>query len=374
MSRTTGWDHSVDQPFIDNLKEINRLRGEFNAGNISQTDYISKAGALANKVQDTIKYFSTYSGNAWNWAMSEGGQKFLDLIQPEMNVLNTGKQMLGRDLTANEVAQFTPYFQGPNGEAQGRSALASFAQTEAKNPANLVKKAGQYSDQIGGYYQDLLKRGATKEEADYFGRLMATGEVTPYEIQQFIKATPEFQGNQDREFRSSLSNELGSYDEKAFQRERENILSSFTKAGIQNSSALDFAMTDALSKIQENRGAFLGQLSASQYQGNKEAARSDYQRYLDDYTKDRDYSRSRSDSTMDYLLNRAYQGLDYERQKNDYLNFLANNRGGKRSVGGQLVGGVLGATIGGFTGGPAGAGAGYQIGSGLGGGYDYLNS
>lgn len=374
MSRTTNWNHGEDAPFVNNLQELDRLRGEFNSGKLSQSDYLSQTAGLTKKINDTLGYFSSYSGPAWTWAMSQGGQKYLDLIVPEMNVLNTGKTMLGRDLTAQEVAQFTPYFQGPNGEAQGRSALATFAQTEAKNPKNLGGKAQEFSGQIGNYYQDLLKRGATNEEVDYFGRMLATGEVTPYEIQQFIRATPEFQGNQDKAFRQDLSDELGGYDEKAFNRERENILSTYTKAGLQNSSALDYAMTDALSKIQENRGQFLGGLSANQYQGNKEAARSDYQRYLDNYTSGREYDRNRSDSTMDYLLNRAYQGMDYERQKNDYLQFLANQGGQKQnSPWGALAGGLIGAGIGGATGGPAGAGAGYQIGTGTGGYFDFLN-
>ncbi len=380
MSRTTGWDPSVGEQLTEDLKRINDLRDQYTSGKISQSSYINSANSLSSTIQKALQYFSTYSGPAWNWAMGQGGQKFLDTFAPEIDLMKRGQQMVGRELSANEVAQFLPYFQGPNGSSTGPAALAQFAEADKLNPATLAKKSGQYSDQIGGFYQDLLKRGATKEEADYFGRLMASGQVSPYEIQQFIKATPEYQGNQDKEFRSSLSDELAGYDEKAFARERDNIMSQYTRAGLQNSSALDYAITDALSKIQENRGSFLGQLSASQYGGNKEAAREDYRGYLNRYLDDRNYTRGRRDSSLDYFMNRANEGVDYERQRNDYLTFLANQPQRKGNMGsalGPLIGAGIGAIGAGMMTGGMGAGEGAMLGARLGGAgggaYDYLN-
>ena len=214
-------------------------------------------------------------------------------------------------------------------------------------------------------FTNLLKRGATKDEADYFGRMLASGEVTPYEINQFVQQLPEYRTNQDKEFRTGLQDELAGYDEKAFAKEKENILSRYTQAGLQNSSALDFAMTDALGKLADNRGSYLAQLSASQYGGNKDAARQDYQTSLSRLFGNQDYGRDRSNSQLDYLTQRADQGVDYQRQRDDYLSFL--NSQPKQRSGGLLQGALGGAAalapLGGW-----GAAGGALLG-----GYGYLN-
>lgn len=352
------------------LNYIKPIKAEFDAGKLSQTDYLNKLNEVVPEAYQ-LAHSIAGQGSSAAKAAQNAGLNELSGIYNDMEIYKSATELIGRDITPQEFAQFKPRF--ADGKDTGRAYLAEFAQNEAKSPKALEGKAGQYSGQIGGYYQDLMKRGATAEEADYFGRLLATGEVTPYEIQQFIKATPEYQTGQDKAFREDLSNELAGYDEKAFGRERENILSQYTKAGLQNSSALDFAITDALGKLQENRSGFLGNLSASQYGGNKENARADYSNYLNQYLGNQDYNRNRSDQYLDYLTQRADQGADYTRQKNDYLQFLQSQpqqRGG--SNWGQLAGGLIGAGIG-SSGGPTGASAGYQIGSGIGGGFDYFN-
>lgn len=364
INQGSGMDQWGINRYTNATGAFTNLRRELEEGKISQSDYLKIADQILPTINDAI-YQTSQTGSAAARAISTFYPQFEEIFR-NYNLLKEGNKLLGRELTPQEVAKFSPYFQGPNGLKDGSAALASFAEAEAKNPANLGKKAQDFSGQVGGYYQDLLKRGATTEEVDYFGRLLASGQVTPYEIQQFIRATPEFQTTADKEFRGSLSDELGGYDEKAFQRERENILSTYTKAGLQNSSALDFAMTDALSKIQEQRGNFLGQISASQYQGNKESAREDYGRYLDNYMGERDYSRRRSDSTLDYLLERAHSGVDYERQRNDYLGFLSQQP--KRSGGNPLMGAITGAGALAPTGNPWLIGAGAGLGA-----FSYLN-
>lgn len=322
--------------FTEGIKGMRQLQEEMKAGKISQSDYVRIADQIVPQL-----YQGVIATGGSGEAAARSVLPFSDQIgelYTNLNLLKQGQDLLGRDMTPQEVARFSPYFQGPNGPQTGPAALAQFAEEESRNPANLGKKAQQYSGQIGGFYQDLLKRGATSEEADYFGRLMATGQVTPYEIQQFIRATPEFQTNVDKEFRSSLSDELAGYDEKAFGRERENILSQYTRAGLQNSSALDFAITEALGKIQEERGQFLGGLSAQQYSGNKAAARGDYEYMRGRQAADRDYGRNRGDQYLDYLTQRADQGTDYARQRNDYLQFLSSQ---PRQKGGNFLTGAL---------------------------------
>lgn len=301
-------------------KYVNDLKNQLGSGKITQDEYLSKVGTVIPQAEAYIKKLYSSGGKVVHAAQVAGSEDLLKLGK-EMNVYKSAKELLGRDITPQEFAQFLPKFS--DSPETGRAYLSEFAQQEAKSPQALAKKAPQYAGQVGGFYQDLLKRGATAEEADYFGRLMATGQVTPYEIQEFIKATPEYQTGQDVEFRKGLEGELAGYDEKAFGRERENILSQYTKAGLQNSSALDFAITDALGKVQEQRGQYLAGLSSQQYGGNKAAARGDYEYQRNLQQSNSDYGRNKSDAYLDYLTQRADQGSDYTRQKNDYLQFLA---------------------------------------------------
>lgn len=300
------------------VNETKSLQEQLNAGKISQADYARITDAYLPKVLEFGQQ-AARSGSAGATAVNPWINQLAEL-QKDTQIYKSAQQYLGRDLTPAELAQIKPRF--ADGTDIGNAYIAELATQEAKSPQALAKKAGEYSGQIGNFYQDLLKRGATSEEADYFGRLLASGQVTPYEIQQFIKATPEYQTGQDKQFRESLSGELAGYDEKAFSRERENILSQYTKAGIQNSSALDYAITDALGKLQENRTNFLGNLSASQYGSNKDAARADYSNYLNQYLSQQDYNRKQNQSNLDYYTNRADQGYDYNRQRNDYLSYL----------------------------------------------------
>lgn len=355
--------------FNEAVNSFNALKTDLDSGKISQADYATISDQL---LPSLIQYGHSIMGTGSKAADAVKGnvQKLMEFGK-DYQVYKAGQELLGRDLTPQEFAQFKPRF--ADNVDTGRAYVAELAKQEANSPAKLGEKAGQYSGQINKTFQDLLSRGATQEEADYFGRLLATGQVTPYEVNQFVQQLPEYQTRQDKSFREGLAGELGQYDEKAFQRERENILSQYTKAGIQNSSALDFAITEALGKIQEQRGQFLGGLSAQQYGGNKEAARQDYQTLLNRSYGNQDYSRNRSDAYLDYLTQRADQGADYERQKNDYLQFLSQQPKQRQSSG---LGGAIGTAIGtgiGLIGGPMGGMAGGQIGGGLGSAFDYLN-
>lgn len=302
-------------------KYIEDLQNKLKAGDITQAQFISQVQPVIGPAVDFANQLAN-SGSAVATAVGAAGYSKLMDLQKDFNVYASAQELLGRDITPQEFAQFKPRF-ADNADT-GRAYLAEFAQQEAKSPQALEKKAPQYAGQVNKTFQDLLARGATQEEADYFGRLLATGQVTPYEVNQFVQALPEYQTKQDTAFRGGLESELAQYDEKAFGRERENILSQYTKAGLQNSSALDFAITDALGKLQEQRGAFLGSLSAQQYGGNKDAARRDYESQRNRYFEGQDYSRGRGDAYLDYLTQRADQGADYTRQRNDYLQFLAN--------------------------------------------------
>lgn len=296
------------------------LKNQLSQGKISQADFTKATSSFIPQLTEYGQRMANAGSAGANAVRSQLG-KLLE-FNKETEIYKAGQEFLGRDLTPQEIAQFKPRF--ADNVDTGRAYLAEFAQQEAKSPQALAKKAPQYSGQVNKTFQDLLSRGATQEEADYFGRLLATGQVTPYEVNQFVQQLPEYQNIQDKAFRGGLEGELAEYDEKAFGRERENILSQYTRAGLQNSSALDFAITDALGKVQEQRGQFLAGLSSQQYGGNKAAARGDYEAQRNRYFEGQDYNRNRSDAYLDYLTQRADQGSDYTRQRDDYMNFLAN--------------------------------------------------
>lgn len=290
----------------------------------------------------------------------------------------TAKSMLGRDITANEFLQIIPYWRSAEGQTAGKSLLAQMAEREKNSPQALSKKAPEHYGAVDKTVSDFLQRSATPEERDHFGAMLARGEITSYDLQQFIKAQPEYQTTQDKQFRSGLNEELVGYDTDFFNKAKENVISRFAKnqpgASLTNNPSLDYALTELMGNISKERSKYLAGLSADQYRGNKGAAREDYRTNLDRMFGGQDYTRARSDQMYDYARGRADNAYDYVTQRNDYMEYLNRMKGGRgKDPWGQMGGGLLGAGIGGAMGGPAGAQAGYQIGSGAGSMFDYWN-
>ncbi len=285
--------------------------------------------------------------------------------------------MVGRAPTTNEFAQIMPYFRGPGGADTGRSAVAQFAEQYKNSPEALGKRAPEQYGKVGDIFNDLLKRGASQDELDYFGRALSTGEITPYEVRQFVQQMPEYRTEQDKQFRGGLASELQGYDMDFFDKGKESVISRFAQntGGAARSSALDFALTDLMGNIAKERGSYLANLSAQQYGGNKDAAREDYRGSMNRYMGELDYNRQRGDSYTDALRDRSWNARDYEIQRDDFARMMGQ---GKRqgSQWGSIAGPLVGAGIGSFFG-PPGSMAGAQLGMSLGGaagrGYDYLN-
>lgn len=232
----------------------------------------------------------------------------------------------GRNPTRSELATLSNYYIGgdPNiaNTTGGRSAVAQYYQDQSNLPANRRERYGQdsgkYSGDIQSIYQDLMKRGATEDEVKHFGTLLASGELDPYELRSFIQATPEYQNQQDTAFRSQVGGELADLDAKAFGRQKEDVISRFSKMGRQGSTALDFALTDLMGKVAEKRQAFLSNLSASQYGSNKENARADYGQILNQMGANQD----RTYGLNDTYRTRGWNVSDYNRQQQDWLSAL----------------------------------------------------
>lgn len=348
------------------------LENQLNSGAISQSDYVALTKQLAPDVQQYIASIAGQGSKQANAAKAAGMDTFNNDILRNVNIYGSGREMLGRDITANELAQLKPRFAGENGLETGRAYLATLAEQDKTSPQNLATKAKGYSTNVGGMFKDLLGRDATAEESDYYGRLLAQ-DVTPYEVQSAIKNTQEYQGNADTKFRGGLKDELMGYNTKAFDKAKEGILSRYQKAGdgVGQSSDLNFAMANALGELNTGTDQFLSNISSSQYGGNKDNARADYQGMLDQFIKGKNYDQTKSDAYLSYLTQRADQGSDYERQMRDYMAML-NKQPKKKNGTGQMVGSLIGTGVGAYYGGPAGAGAGAQAGGAAGGLYDNL--
>lgn len=292
-----------------------------------------------------------------------------------IQALKSFQSIMGRDPNANEYAQIVPIFQQSNGQTLGNAWLSQYKQQYDQNPANRTGEAGKYSDQINQQFQSMLGRAATSDEVNHFGSLLATGNVDAYQLQDFLRGTPEYQTQQDTQFRSGLGKQLEDSDVNFFNRAKQGVMSQFMQNGTGNSSALDSALTDLMGQVSQQRDAYLTSLSAQQYGNNKDLALGNYQNTQNQYLQNQGYNRQQSQNQQNYIQGRSDNLTDYNRQMSDYMNFM-NTYGGRSKGQNPLYaigGGLLGAGVGGAVGGPAGASAGYQIGSGVGGGFGYLN-
>ena len=299
-------------------------------------------------------------------AKSDQFQTHLDRTNAQ--AYNSFKSLIGRDPTAAELSQVIPAFQ--SGPQNGNAWLANFAEVEKQKPANLQKKAGDFKDQVNQVFQSQLGRDATGDEVNHFGSLFASGNLDSYQMQDFLKGTPEYQNTQDKQFRTDLSGELQKSDQSFFDRAKQSVMSQFMQNGTGNSSALDSALVDLMGQIQSKRSDYLANLSAQQYGSNKNLALSNYGNTMDQYLNDKNYNRGLSQNTMDQYMNRSNELVDYNRQMQDYMNYANSYNPRNNGLAGMGSGALSGAGAFAGTGNPFAIGAG-----GLAGGlFGYLGS
>lgn len=373
--------NTSDGPVMLNrvVGKLNELKTQVNSGSISYSDYQNIAIPLSKEWVDWANN-ETANGQTRGQNVERNGLFPLRQLAQESQVYSQAKKTLGRDITENDVATFLPYFQGPNGDIQGNAALANLAQQEKLDPNNpnsplnptnpaYQSKVNSYSGQVNDLFKNTLGRDATQEEVAHFGSLMASGATDAYTIQGALKQLPEYTNQQDTQFRQGLNKELENYDVSEFGRQKQNVLSQFAQNGLMPGStpALDYALTDLMGKISQNRSAYLASLSASQYGQNKDLAIGNYQNLLNNSYNQQQQNQQSANNLNNYYLQRAGQGMDYQTQMNDYLNFLKNQpKRSSNTLSNVLAGAGTGALIGGSKYGPYGAGAGALFG--------YLNS
>lgn len=313
---------SINRQLGDVISHFTDLQNQVDQGKLTQAQYLQEANNVLPNIDKQLYSWQRIGSNV-NSLIGDNSDKFRKL-QRTSNMYQAGQDLLGRDLTKNEIAQFTPSFSDPE---SGKANIAAYAQQEAQKPSNLAKKGGEYSGDVNGVFQELLKRGATQEEVNHFGGMIASGQIDPYQLHQFVQATPEYQTQQDTQFRGGLAKELQGYDQSFFDKSKQSVLSQFAKQGqsFGNSSSLDYALTDLMGKIAENRGKYLAGISAQQYGGNKDAARQDYQATQGNYMDSLNNSRNNTQGLQQYYTQRGNDLTDYNRQLNDYMT-MQNNR------------------------------------------------
>lgn len=231
---------------------------------------------------------------------------------------NAFQDIMGRAPSEIELNQFLPVFQGSY--EQGRGAVANFAQMESQKPQNLAKNAPQYHDQVNQVFKSMLGRDASSDELSHFGGMIASGNLDAYQLQNFLTGTPEYQGAQDKTFRSGLEGELQGYDQKFFDKSKQGLIAQGAQNGqtLGNSSALDSALVDLMGQIADKRGQYLANLSSQQYGGNKDLAIGNYKSTMDQYLGDQQTQRNQTFNAFNGNVNRANDMYDYAKQMNDY--------------------------------------------------------
>lgn len=233
------------------------------------------------------------------------------------NAYRSFKSQIGRDPTASEFAQLIPAFQ--QGTTYGNAIIGSIRDRLAQNPNDPMNqgRAGQYGGQIRQVFKSMLGRDATPEEVNHFGSLMSTGNVNAYQLQDFLRGTPEYQTQEDTKFRGGLTKELENADISFFDRAKQGLQAQYMRQGTNMSSAMDSALTDLMGQIAEKRSQYLAGLSSQQYGGNKDLALQNYRGTQDRYLNEQNYNRGMSNSQNDYFRGRGDDLYDYQRQMDD---------------------------------------------------------
>lgn len=299
--------------------------------------------------------------------------------QSNYQAYSTFKSLMGRAPTSGELAQIIPAFQGPNGLMNGRAFLANMQQQYHSNPTldpgnpqnnqNPTDIQGQVKQQ----FQSILGRDPTTDELNHFTTAIQSNQTDAYGLSSFLKQMPEYTNTQDTNFRNSLNSQLQGYDTNEFNREKQGVMADYASRGMGGSSSLDYALTDLMGKIAQNRSSYLANLSASQYGGNKDLAIGNYQNTLNQMYGNSLNQRQSQQNYSNDLLNRGFQGADYQTQRNDFMNFMNNNRGSSYNPLYGVIGGAIGAGAGGLMSGgnPGAINAGSNFGSGL---FSYLGN
>ena len=264
----------------------------------------------------------------------------------------------GKDPTEHEFDLAMQYF------GQGVQPGNAYIQSLYNSPDEVYKRQqtkyqegapDKYGD-VGSAFKGLLGRDATQEELDHFGKLLSSGQVDQYQLQEFLKQEPEYVQKQDEQFRQGLSGELSAYDKQYLEEQAlPAIQSAYAKQGRSfEGSGFKQAVANTAQAQNIDRQKYIAGLSASQYAGRQGNARTDYENYVQQLQGRQNASLTEPYARQRELMDFGIQKSAYE----DYLRRYGKRQGSSMSGIGSLAGLGLGALLAAPTGGmsiPAGA-------------------
>jgi hypothetical protein len=289
------------------------------------------------------------------------------------DAFNTFSKTFGRNPTQSELDRLAPTF--AQGHEGGASEIAQYYQNLSQTPTNVNKRendkylsqAPEHYDAVNEQFKSLIGRDATQAEKDHFGSLLASGQLDPYSLTQFLQAQPEYTQKQDTAFQESQRAGLENADTQYFQR---TLLPAIQRQMLQSGRSLDSSgfsanLTQAASQQAQDREKYLTSLAASQYQGRTGQAYQDYANAQSQYYNTQNYNTQRQAQLSDASQARINELANFNMQKNAYEDYL--KRYGKKSSGmGAGIGSLAGMAIGGLLAAPTG-GMSIPMGAALGG-------
>lgn len=239
---------------------------------------------------------------------------------------------------------------------------------------------------VAQVFQSVLGRDPTGNELSHFSKELANGDVSGYDLEQFLTQTPEYLKTQSEKenqrvatessaARQALDAELLKSEEETFKRALPQIISSYMRAGRIGSSGVDSMIAKERSRLAQERQGFLANAAYNDsirsqgyrredFVGANAQAFNQYLRQSEPAYQNR-LAGSQAQNFLNYqapynILSRQQEVDDYNRQRNDYLSYLSSQRGSGAQ--GALRGALAGATAGASFG-PKGAVAGGILGA-----------
>lgn len=159
-------------------------------------------------------------------------------------------------------------------DQRANSALQRMYVDQKTNPTVTPQQQADHQSSVDYLFQSTLGRTPSQIESDYFAKQIAQG-VSPYELQNLLQNTPEYQKiqadaqqkqlqAQAQAAQDALGQSLQQQTQQAFNLAAPNIIGSYMRSGRLNSSGLNSAMAQAMQQLQSQAQGFLGQVGYQQ--------------------------------------------------------------------------------------------------------------
>lgn len=295
-------------------------------------------------------------------------------------------QQFGRNPTQAELSQLIPAYLGTDPHvanlAGGKGAVAAYYTQQSQTPQSIYQQQqnqlqqqytqnqGAIDPQVAQIFQQNLGRAPTSDEAQHFGMLIASGQ-DPYQIQQALQQTTEYQNKQTQDFTNQLGQQLQGTNADYFSKYiLPSIQAQNAQAGrTQDSSGYQAQLANAAQQQNYQLQNYLAQVSAGQYGQSTQNAAQNYGALLGQQygVQNAGISNALSNQASNQQYNQQLNLYQLQQQAyQNYLNSYGKRNGLASGLSGALSGGVSGAMAGSKFG-PYGALAGGLLGAGLGG-------